>query len=239
MQRKVGYTLLMILWATLLTVGESFADVTVPEKDVREAVQAYVTEMLADFEGDVEVDVRRRGPIPVDGKGRVSLKVVPSSRRSNGRMIPVVLEIHRGPVIVESIPVVANVKYFDDVLVASRPIQRGEHLDAEAFSIERRPVTTILGRYVNNPTALEGKRAKMRIPFGRHIDPRFVETIPDISRGDRVMIEVRIGGIRASADGVASQNGVVGDKIVVQNTSSREKLLAEVVEPGRVLVAFR
>ena len=79
----------------------------------------------------------------------------------------------------------------------------------------------------------------MRIPFGRHIDPRFVETIPDISRGDRVMIEVRIGGIRASADGVASQNGVVGDKIVVQNSSSREKLLAEVGEPGRVLVAFR
>jgi flagella basal body P-ring formation protein FlgA len=42
----------------------------------------------------------------------------------------------------------------------------------------------------------------------------------------------------SSANGVASQSGVVGDKIVVQNSSSREKLLAEVIEPGRVRVAF-
>ena len=153
-------------------------------------------------------------------------------------MIPVLLEVTRGPVVVETFPIVANVKYYDHVLVASRPIQRGEQLASEAFSIERRPVTTILGRYVNSLAELEGKRAKMRIPFGRHIDPRFIEQIPDVSRGDRVLIEVQVGVIRASADGIASQNGIVGEKIVVQNSSSREKLLAEVVEPGRVRVAF-
>lgn len=239
MRRTIGYTLLMTLWGGLLTVGEGIADVTISEQDVRSKVEAYVSELLADFNGDIEVDVRRRGPIVVDGVGQVSLNVVPSSRRSNGRMIPVLLEVSRGPVVVETIPIVANVKYYDEVLVASRPIQRGEPLAAEAFSIERRAVTTILGRYVNDPTSLEGKRAKMRIPFGRHIDPRFVEQIPDVSRGDRVTIEVKVGGISASADGVASQNGVVGEKIVVQNTSSREKLLAEIVEPGRVRVAFR
>lgn len=238
MRRTIGYTLLMILWGGLLTVGEGIADVTISEQEVHTAVEEYVSGMLAGFTGDIEVGVRRRGPISIRGTGQVSLDVVPSSRRSNGRRIPVLLEVSRGPVVVETFPIVANVKYFDQVLVASRPIQRGEHLTSEALSIERRPVTTILGRYVTDPAGLEGKRAKMRIPFGRHIDPRFVEQIPDISRGDRVLIEVRVGGIRASADGVASQNGVIGDKIVVQNSSSREKLLAEVVESGRVRVAF-
>jgi len=238
MRRQIGYTILMVLWGMLLTVGDSSADVTISENEVQTAVEAYVSDMLADFGGDIEVTVRRSGPIVVDGTGGVSLNVSPSPRRSNGRMIPVVLALSRGPVVVEKVNLVANVKYYDDVLVASRPIQRGEPLASKAFSIERRPVTTILGRYVNNPAVLEGQRAKMRIPFGRHIDPRFVEPIPDISRGDRVLIEVRVGGIRASADGVASQNGVIGQKIVVQNTSSREKLLAEVVEPGRVRVVF-
>ena len=238
MRRTIGYTLLMTIWGLLLTVGEGIADVTISEQQVQSKVEAYVSELLADFSGDIEVKVRRRGPIVVDGIGQVSLDVVPSGRRSNGRMIPVNLEVSRGPVVIDTIPVVANVKYFDEVLVASRPIQRGEELAAEAFSIERRPVTTILGRYVNDPTSLDGMRAKMRIPFGRHIDPRFVEPIPDISRGDRVTIEVKVGGIMASADGVASQNGVIGERIVVQNSSSREKLLAEVVEPGRVRVAF-
>ena len=238
MRRTIGYMLLMFLFVGLIIVGEGIADVTVSEKDVHTTVKDYVTDMLADFEGDIEVDVRRRGPIAISGIGQVELNVVPSSRRSNGRMIPVLLEVTRGPVVVETFPIVANVKYYDHVLVASRPIQRGEQLASEAFSIERRPVTTILGRYVNSLAELEGKRAKMRIPFGRHIDPRFIEQIPDVSRGDRVLIEVQVGGIRASADGIASQNGIVGEKIVVQNSSSREKLLAEVVEPGRVCVAF-
>lgn len=238
MRRTIGYTFLMLVWAGLLTVGESIADVTVSEQDIHTAVEDYVSEMLADFEGEVQVEVRRRGPIAIAGTGRVQLNVVPSSRRNNGRMIPVLLEVSRGPVVVETFPIVANVRYYDEVLVATRPIQRGEPLAAEAFSIERRPVTTILGRYVSDPGELDGKRAKMRIPFGRHVDPRFVEPIPDVSRGDRVLIEVKVGGITASADGVASQNGVIGDKIVVQNASSREKLLAEVVEPGRVRVAF-
>ena len=238
MRRTIGYTLLMILWGGLLTIGEGIADVTISEQDVHTAVQEYVADLLTNFSGDVEVTVRRRGPIAISGAGKVTLKVVPSGRRTNGRMIPVVLQVRRGTVIVESIRIVANVASYDHVLVASRPIQRGETLESEAFSIEHRPVTTILGRYVYDPAQLDGKRAKMRIPFGRHIDPRFVETIPDISRGDRVMIEVNVGGIHASADGVASQSGVVGDKIVVHNSSSREKLLAEVIEPGRVRVAF-
>ena len=238
MRRTLGYTLLMVVWGGLLTVGEGTADVTISEQDVHTAVETYVSEMLAEFEGEVEVDVRRRGLISISGTGPVSLNVISSSRRSNGRMIPVLLEVSRGPVVIETFPMVANVKYYDNILVASRPIQRGESLAAEALSVERRPVTTILGRYVSDPLELNGKRAKMRIPFGRHIDPRFVETIPDINRGDRVLIEVRVRGIRASADGVASQNGVIGEKIVVQNTSSREKLLAEVVETGRVRVAF-
>ena len=146
MRRTIGYMLLMFLCVGLIIVGEGIADVTVSEKDVHTTVRDYVTDMLADFEGDIEVDVRRRGPIAISGIGQVELNVVPSSRRSNGRMIPVLLEVTRGPVVVETFPIVANVKYYDHVLVASRPIQRGEQLASEAFSIERRPVTTILGR---------------------------------------------------------------------------------------------
>ncbi len=238
MRRTFGYTFLMILWGGLLTAGEGIADVTLSELEVHNAVKEYVVDLLHQFDGDVEVTVRRRGSISIRGTGQISLNVVASSRRNNDRMIPVILEVMRGPVVVETFPIVANVKYFAQVLVAARPIQRGEPIESEALSIERRPVTTILGRYLSNPADLKGKRAKMRIPFGRHIDPRFLEPIPDVNRGDHVLIEVRVGGIRASADGVASQNGVIGDKIVVQNSSSGEKLLAEIVEPGRVRVAF-
>jgi flagella basal body P-ring formation protein FlgA len=148
-----------------------------------------------------------------------------------------VLEILRGPVVVREYLLSAGVRYFDQMLVAVRPIQRGEPV-AEGVGLERREVTTRLGRYMTDLSELEGMRAKTRIGAGRPIDMRNVEPIPAVERKDRVSIRVNVGTIRASIEGVATESGVIGDRIVVQNVSSREKLLAEIVAPGVVQVIF-
>ncbi len=50
--------------------------------------------------------------------------------------------------------------------------------------------------------------------------------------------EPQFGVVQAAALGVATESGVVGDRIVVQNLDSREKLLAEVIGPGVVRALF-
>jgi len=237
MRKSFVYSTLVALWVALLCLGESIADVTISESQVQEAVETYVGELL-DFPGELEVTARRSGPVTVAGTGRVSLQVVPAPRRGSARAIPVLVEFVRGPVVIDTIPVVASVRYYDQVLVATRPIQRGEPLAAEAVNLERREVTSHLNRYVSDPDDLVGKRAKTRIGFGRAIDPRYIETIPTVRKGDRVRIEVQVSGISATAEGIASESGVTGDLIVVKNASSREKLMAEVIGPGRVRIAL-
>ena len=59
-----------------------------------------------------------------------------------------------------------------------------------------------------------------------------------MARGDRVRIQVAVGRVVASTEGVAAEAGAVGERIVVQNLSSREKLVAEVVSPGVVRIVF-
>jgi flagella basal body P-ring formation protein FlgA len=104
--------------------------------------------------------------------------------------------------------------------------------------MEERDVTTVLGRYVRDPAELAGKRAKMRIAYGRMIDVRYLEPIPVVNRGDQVCIRAKIGTVTVSALGLSTESGAVGDRIVVKNVDSREKLVAEVVAAGVVQVAF-
>lgn len=237
MRRPICYTLLTILWTLCLTVNTG-ADVVVPEAEIHTAVRDYVRGLLSAFEGEVAVEVRRQGDLRVEGTGAVRVRVRPSQTRSSARMVPVTLEVCRGPVVIREYLLAADVSYFDEVVVAARPIQRHEPIDEGAVAMERREVTTILGRYVGDVAELEGMRAKMRIGFGRPIDRRYVERTPMVERGDRVRIQVVIGGVRASTDGVAGESGAMGERILVQNPSSREKLVAEVIAPGVVQVGF-
>jgi len=236
--RVLFYIGLMIVWVLCLMVGEGRADVVVSESEIHAAVTEFVQNRLADFAGDVEVTVRRRGALQVDGVGAVKLRVRQDRMRSQARSIPLVLEILRGPGLVREYQLVADVRYYDDVVVAARSIARGESLGAEAVLIERRDVTMILGKYFSSVKELDGKQAKMRIGFGRPLNAHYVEARPLVERGDMVRIEAKIGGIVAVTTGLARDKGAQGDHIVVMNTNSREKLLAEVVGPGKVRVLF-
>ena len=238
MRKMLIYTGLMVLWVLCLTLTEGGADVVVAEEEIHTAVTDYVRGALSEFGGEVEVSVRRRGDLTVEGTGAVGLRVRPSRGRSSARQVPVVLEVHRGEKVVGEYLMVADVRYFDRVIVASRPIMRGEPITDGAVAAERREVTTILGRYVTDLSKLEGMRAKMRIGFGRPVGKRYLERIPAVERGDMVRIRADVGTVTASTVGVANASGAVGERILVRNLSSRQKILAEVVAPGVVRVVF-
>ncbi len=237
MRRALIYVVLMILWMFCLMLTDGEAEVVVSKEEIHAVVTEYVGEVLSDFEGEIEVSVRRQGDLKLKGTGAVALHVRPSQGRSSARSFPVTLEVRRGPVVIREYLMSANVRYFDQVVVASRPILRGEPV-LEAVRVERREVTTRLGRYVREASELEGMRARTRIGTGRPIDTRYVERIPAVERKDRVRIQANVGGIRAVTVGVAKESGAIGDRIVVENIDSREKLLVEVLAPGVVQVVF-
>jgi len=237
--RKILFYIgLMILWVLCLMVGEGRADVVVSEAEIHSAVTEYVQNRLTDFAGDVEVSVRRRGELVIEGVGAVRLRVRQDRLRSQARSIPVVLEVMRGPALVREYQMMADVRYLDDVVVAMHPIERGELINEGSVTIERCDVTMLLGKYFSNMEQLEGLQAKMRIGLGRPLNMHYLEQRPLVERGDMVRIEAKVGGIVAVTMGLAKDKGAEGDHIVVMNTTSREKLLAEVIGPGKVRVLF-
>ena len=238
MRRTLIYVGLMIIWMLCLTVGDGDADVIVSREEIHGTVTDYVHELLSDFDGEIEVAVRQFTDLKIAGTGAVDIVARPTTRRASARSIPVMLEIRRGPVVVRELLLSASVSYFDEVAVAAKTIQRGDPLEPGNLVMESREVTTRLGKYVGDFSDLDGHRAKTRIVMGRQIDRRLIELTPAVERKDRIQIQVNVRGIRASISGLAMESGVVGDQIVVQNSSSKEKMVAEIVRPGVVEVAY-
>jgi flagellar basal body P-ring formation protein FlgA len=59
---------------------------------------------------------------------------------------------------------------------------------------------------------------------------------PLVKRGSMVQIELSVGGLSVSGQAVALDTGAAGDRVRVQNTSSRAMIFADVSGPGRVRV---
>lgn len=238
MRKQMLYIGLMILWVLCMMVGEGRANVVVTEAEIHAAVTGYVRDVASNFSGEIEVSVRRRGDLHIPGVGAVQLRVRPDRMPGNARSLPVVLEMLRGPAVIGTHHIMADVQYFDDVVVAARSIDRGEALSEDGVVVERRDVTMMLGKYFSSLGQIDGMRARMRIGLGRPLNGHFVETIPLVERGDMVRIQARIGGIVAITTGIARDSGAQGDRIVVRNATSREMLQAEVIGPGTVQVVF-
>ena len=238
MRSTLLYFGLMIIWMLCLMIGDGEADVIVSKEEIHGVVTDYVHELLSDFNGDIEVAVRQYTHLKIEGNGAVEVVARPTSRRASPRSIPVMLEVRRGPVVVHELLLSASVKYFDEVAVASTTIQRGDPMEPGNMVMESQEVTTRLGKYVGDFSELRGHRAKTRIVMGRQIDRRLVELTPAVERKDRVQIQVNVGGVRASISGMAMESGVVGDQIVVQNQASKQKMIAQIVRPGVVVVEY-
>jgi flagella basal body P-ring formation protein FlgA len=59
---------------------------------------------------------------------------------------------------------------------------------------------------------------------------------PVVRAGSRVTLVFRQGGLEATATGTATENGILGQEIKVQNESSKKLVAGKIIEPGVVSV---
>lgn len=125
-----------------------------------------------------------------------------------------------------------------EVVVAARDLTRGEILSAEDLVVEAREFRS--GE--PDPRSLEefvGLRASRSILAGAPLTELNVEVVPVIERGDAVTILVRSAGLVVTAPGVARGSGGIGEIITVENTLSKQRLQAEIIDAHTVEVNMR
>ncbi len=121
---------------------------------------------------------------------------------------------------------------FGKVLVAASKIRRKEKLTAENIRIEKRDITAVSGMPLRKPSDVLGQLAKQTIIPGRIITTRLVELDPVIKSGDEVTVISDNGPISISINGIARQDGQLGQIIQVKNLVSLKLVRGRVLEAG-------
>lgn len=128
-----------------------------------------------------------------------------------------------------------RIERYLDVLVATTPITRGEALSENNVSYQSVNVNK-MNQYIDDFDELTGKVAKRHIRAGTVIRHGYLKYPQIISKGDTVQIVARSNGFEVKSQGVAQENGTMGDLIKIKNPSSRRTIHAVVTGPNQVQV---
>ena len=128
-----------------------------------------------------------------------------------------------------------QLKLFRSVLVASRPLLRGDGLDAADVRAEQRDIIRLGYGYIENLDQLAGRALARPLAAGAVLTPAALGGRRMVRAGDRVQLVAQLDGIEVRATGVALGGGDNGARLRVRNDSSGRVIDAMVSAPGEVI----
>lgn len=138
----------------------------------------------------------------------------------------------------KTINVVGEVKAQASVTTPVRWIKSKEIIGKEDVTVMTVDVPSLTHDYFLHQDNVIGKQVLRPLSPRQPIRKIMLDDPPLIHKGDRVMIEVRQGGLLVQAIGLAKAEGKSGDTILVQNKNSGREVIATVLSAGLVEVGF-
>jgi flagella basal body P-ring formation protein FlgA len=129
-----------------------------------------------------------------------------------------------------------DVKRFQKIVVAARPVAAQEILQSDNLQYERRDIGSLASGYFTDITKVVGLMSRRSIAPGMPLNEASLSKPLLIRRGSVVTIVAHIGNMAVKATGQALQDGCEGQEIRVQNTSSNKIISARVVDETTVQV---
>jgi flagella basal body P-ring formation protein FlgA len=130
----------------------------------------------------------------------------------------------------------AMVKIYDNVIVLSQPVQRGEIITQQHLAVEKRDISKLRGDFITQFEQLENKQAARYMPTGSILSLKsFIEPFL-VKRGEKITISAIQPAFTIRMNGVAMMDGTKGQRIRIKNENSGRIINATVIEAGVVSV---
>ena len=136
-----------------------------------------------------------------------------------------------------------DVRHFDNIVLTTRPLERGHQIAASDIYTDRQDVTD-LSEYCSRPSEMIGMTTKRALRPLTPLRPIDVEAANQasgsilIKRRDPVKLVGRLGAVSVIATGEALQEGRLGDVIRLRNTDSNSTVQGRVSGKGEVEIVF-
>ncbi len=205
---------------------------------IRKAIYDHLQREFAGKVHEVHVTLGDpQQPIAVSG-GALALTV--SAADIEGSLGRRVFQVHVAinGALSRTIEATTDVAAYLDTLTPVRLIKMDEEIDVDDVVTTRVAVFDLKTVYATDPREVIGKAAVRPLAPQAPIKLTALRRPFVVRKGDRVMIEAKMGGLSIQTAGVTKSNGELGQTVTVSNTDSGKEVRAKVVGPGVVRVDF-
>lgn len=120
------------------------------------------------------------------------------------------------------------------VVVAARDLPAGSVLSAADLRVEVRDTGSLSQGYVGDPAQVVGQVLSRPLAAGTSLTPAGLAQAAVVRRGDLVTLVSRSGGFEVRGQGKALANAAPGERLSVENNSSRRIVQGQVAADGTV-----
>lgn len=132
----------------------------------------------------------------------------------------------------------ASIRVFDLVLTTTRPLSRGEVLDADDLTLAPMELSSLRQSWLQEADLAIGMELRRALPASAVVTQEALTLPTVVRRGDVIVISASAGGIAIRQQGIALQDGEMGKRIPVRNSNSERVVQAVVTGPGQAEVIF-
>lgn len=235
MKRALLTALLLLIFGIIPALA---ANQTVKEAEVRRVVNDYLQQRCDNL--GLEINIKKiaySGDLSL-AAGDLSYEVVAPDRWEGWGSANLALLIRVDGRVERNVPVNVEVEALAEMVVAVRPLERGEVIGAADVAVQKRGLSRLQGRFVRGVDEVVGKRVRTAIRGNNPIRPDFLERVPLIKSGQLVTIVAENESLRITAAGKARNSGAEGDTVMVRNLASQKELPARVIDAETVKVDF-
>ena len=214
------------------------AGTLVSESELRGVIADFLA--LKDKHLNAQVSVKKIG-ISGDLRlppGKVSYEVVAPESWEGWGNASLALIVRVDDQVKRNMTVLVEVEALSEMVIATRPLERGEVIGESDVALARRDLAHLQGRYCRKTEEVVGMMLKSAVRANSPLRADYLERVPVVKVGQLVTIVAENEVVRITVSGRAKGSGAVGDTIAVQNLSSQKELAARVVDATTVRVDF-
>ena len=200
---------------------------------LRDAVVGYFQQELSRYEGRVQVDFGRDAAVRLDLAGpEYTFEIRRRSNRPLG-LIDIEVDVLRDGQRAQQVRLQPIVSFSRKVVVARRAINQGAEVRPEDVHLLEMAFERLDRLGMADLYQAIGQRAKRFIRPATVLDPRDLERVPLVKRGQLVTVWSAVGGVTVQTAAKAAEPGGYGDAVELRDAQRRGRRLIGVVTGPR------
>jgi len=221
-----------------LSVQNQVPEQLIPEPKFRELLKAYVCDSMGKRPADIAISRLKINGNRRIAAGDVDFQIFQKSKGIPKGYVRVTVLVNVDGRADMEVNLSAWVDVFGSVVCAARKLNKGETVGPADIYLARKNIARMPASVITDKSRVIGMSIKNSLNANTSLKEYMLFRKPTVERGEMVTILAQLGGLRVTTPGKTLERGFEGDLIRVQNSMSKKKIYARIVDDSTVQVNF-